>query len=313
MRLLVVGKLNGQLSVAVKMAMNTGAKVSHVETTEAATNALRAGQGADLMMVDYALDIAGLTHSFGRRRALDDCSFTVPAGAVTALVGRNGSGKSTLVKLLCRFYDPERGAILWDGVDLREFEPAALRDRITAVFQDFVRYEMTAGENIGLGDLVHLSDDGRIRAAAQRAGIDHELAHLPVGYRTALTRIYVSESDRDDPSTGVVLSGGQWQRVAVARAFLRAQRDLTILDEPSAGLDAEAEYRIHTGLRAHRRDRTSVLISHRLGAVRDADRILVLDEGELVEDGTHASLLADGGVYATLYSLQAAGYAEAVG
>ncbi|WP_344649464.1 ABC transporter ATP-binding protein [Cryptosporangium japonicum] len=237
-------------------------------------------------------------------------TLTIPPDRATALVGRNGSGKSTLIKLLCRFYDPERGTIHWDGVDLRELDPAALRERITAVFQDFVEYDLTAAENIGLGDLTGLDDQERIRAAARRAGVDAELAGLPAGYRTLLSRMFFTEADREDPSTGVVLSGGQWQRVAVARAFLRDHRDLMILDEPSAGLDAEAEYQIHAGLRSHRAGRTSLLISHRMGSLRDADRILVLDQGELAEQGTHAELLAADGVYARLFRLQAAGYAE---
>ncbi|EXG82684.1 ABC transporter ATP-binding protein [Cryptosporangium arvum] len=242
--------------------------------------------------------------------ALRGVTLTIPQGRATALAGRNGSGKSTLIKLLCRFYDPDRGTIRWDGVDLRELDPAALRERITAVFQDFVEYDLTAAENIGLGDLAGLADEGRIRAAARRAGVDAELAGLPAGYRTLLSRMFFTEADREDPSTGVVLSGGQWQRVAVARAFLRDRRDLMILDEPSAGLDAEAEYRIHAGLREHRAGRTSLLISHRMGSLRDADRILVLDGGELAEEGTHAQLLAADGVYARLFRLQAAGYAD---
>jgi ATP-binding cassette subfamily B protein len=235
---------------------------------------------------------------------------TIPRGQATALVGRNGSGKSTLVKLLCRFYDPDRGALFWDGVDLREFDPTLLRERITGVFQDFVEYDLTAAENIGLGDLAGMADAERIRTAARRAGIDEELAGLPAGYRTLLSRMFLSEADRDDPQTGVVLSGGQWQRLAVARAFMRDRRDLMILDEPSAGLDAEAEHRIHAGLRRHRAGRTSVLISHRMGAIRDADTILVLDAGRLVEQGTHARLLAAGGTYAHLFRLQASGYSE---
>lgn len=242
--------------------------------------------------------------------ALRGVTLTVPQGRATALVGRNGSGKSTLIKLLCRFYDPERGAITWDGVDLRELDPTALRERITAVFQDFVEYDLTAAENIGLGDLAGMADEERIRAAARRAGVDAELAGLPAGYRTLLSRMFFTEADREDPSTGVVLSGGQWQRVAVARAFLRDERDLMILDEPSAGLDAEAEYQIHAGLRDHRAGRTSLLISHRMGSLRDADRILVLDDGQLAEQGTHAQLLAADGVYAHLFRLQAAGYTE---
>ena len=237
-------------------------------------------------------------------------SLTIPQGQATAIVGRNGSGKSTLIKLLCRFYDPERGAVYWDGVDVREFDPASLRERITAVFQDFVEYDLTAAENIGVGDVTGIDDQERIRAAARRADIDDELTGLPAGYRTLLSRTFMTEADREDPTTGVVLSGGQWQRLAVARAFMRDRRDLMILDEPSAGLDAEAEYRIHESLRRHRQGRTSVLISHRMGSIRDADRILVLDDGALAEQGTHAELQETGGTYAQLFALQASGYLE---
>ncbi|MEV5691787.1 ABC transporter ATP-binding protein [Micromonospora globbae] len=239
---------------------------------------------------------------------LKGVNLTIPAGTATALVGRNGAGKSTLVKLLCRFYDPTRGAVLWDGVDLRELDPRLLRERITAVFQDFVEYDLSASENIGIGDVARIDDPGPIRLAARRAGVHADLVALPYGYDTLLSRMFMTESDRADPRTGVVLSGGQWQRLALARAFVRDARDLMILDEPSAGLDAAAEYEVHAGLRRHREGRTSVLISHRLGAVRDADSIVVLDGGVVAEQGSHADLLTADGTYASLFRLQAAGY-----
>ncbi|TQJ21866.1 ATP-binding cassette subfamily B protein [Micromonospora sp. A202] len=232
------------------------------------------------------------------------------AGATTALVGLNGAGKSTLVKLLCRFYDPERGSIRWDGVDLREFDPAELRERLGAVFQDFMPYDLSAAENIALGDLGACEDPERLRTAARHAGIDDTLTALPRGYDTLLTRIFFDGPDRDDPQAGVVLSGGQWQRVALARGFLRAERDLLILDEPSSGLDAEAEHDLHRRLGELRRGRTSLLISHRLNAVRDADTIVVLADGRVVERGDHRELLAAAGRYARLFGLQARGYRE---
>ncbi|MEU8423888.1 ABC transporter ATP-binding protein [Micromonospora sp. NPDC048835] len=234
----------------------------------------------------------------------------LPAGATTALVGLNGAGKSTLVKLLCRFYDPERGSIRWDGVDLRELDPAALRERLGAVFQDFMPYDLSAAENIALGDLSARDDPERLRAAARDAGIDDVLTALPRGYDTLLTRIFFDGPDRDDPQAGVVLSGGQWQRVALARGFLRADRDLLMLDEPSSGLDAEAEHDLHRRLGELRQGRTSLLISHRLNAVRDADAIVVLADGRIVEQGDHEQLLAAGGGYARLFTLQARGYRE---
>ncbi|MGP3685990.1 ABC transporter ATP-binding protein [Streptomyces sp. IBSNAI002] len=232
-------------------------------------------------------------------------------GATLGLVGLNGAGKSTLVKLLCRFYDPTRGAVLWDGVDLRDAAPEALRERISVVFQDYMEYELTAAENIALGELTALDDPDRIRAAADRAGIHRRLAELPRGYETLLTRTYFTESDKDDPELGVVLSGGQWQRLALARALLRHRRDLMILDEPSSGLDAAAEHEVHSSLAAHREGRTSLLISHRLGALRVADRIVVLAEGRIAEQGTHGELLGAAGEYARLFTLQAQGYRPA--
>ncbi|MGH3588909.1 MAG: ABC transporter ATP-binding protein, partial [Pseudonocardia sp.] len=224
----------------------------------------------------------------------------LPAGEAVALVGRNGAGKSTLVKLLCRLYDPTKGAILWDGVDLRDMDVAELRSRTGAVFQDFMHYDLSAAENIALGDVDALGERERIMAAARLAGIHDTVAELPRGYDTLLTRIFVPHEDEGDPGTGVALSGGQWQRLALARALLRDKRDLLILDEPSSGLDAVAEHEVHTRLREHRTDRTSVLISHRLGAVRDADQIVVLDDGAIAERGRHDELMAVGGLYAEL-------------
>jgi len=243
---------------------------------------------------------------------LKGVSFTIPRGRAVGLVGRNGTGKSTLVKLLCRLYDPERGSIHWDGVDLRNLHPDDLRHQIGAVFQDYMEYDLTARENIAVGDLTTATDDNRIEQAARTAGIHHQLADLPRGYDTMLTRMFfpASGAEETDPEAGVVLSGGQWQRLALARALLRDERDLLILDEPSSGLDAEAEYEIHHTLRAYRRTRTSLLISHRLGAIRDADMLVVLEQGVVAEQGTHAELVAAGGIYATLFSMQAANYQQ---
>ncbi len=240
---------------------------------------------------------------------LQGVSLTIPAGQSIALVGENGCGKSTIVKLLCRFYDPDRGAVLWDGVDLRDLAPDELRRRIGTVFQDYMCYELSAADNIGLGDLTVMQDRERVRRAAQRAGIDPALAALPRGYDTMLSRAFDNPL-HDDPGTGVMLSGGQWQRVALARALLRERADLLILDEPNAGLDAEAEHEVHQQLQRHRAGRTSLLISHRLSTVRDADTIVVLDAGRVVEQGTHQELTATDGRYAHLFHLQAAGYAS---
>ncbi|MEV0565991.1 ABC transporter ATP-binding protein [Dactylosporangium sp. NPDC050588] len=239
-------------------------------------------------------------------------NLTIPCGQTVALVGRNGGGKSTLVKLLCRFYDPTRGEIRWDGVDIRDVPPAQLRARIGAVFQDFVSYELTATENIAVGDLSAAADPRRVADAAREAGVHDALSALPRGYRTMLSRAFDADPEGAGSSTGVLLSGGQWQRVALARAFLRRDRDLLILDEPSAGLDPEAEHQVHTHLRTLRAGRTSLVVSHRLGAVRDADRIVVLADGVVAEEGTHAELIAADGGYARLFARQAAGYRDTV-
>lgn len=238
---------------------------------------------------------------------------TIPHGRAVALVGLNGAGKSTLVKLLCRMYDPTRGRILWDGVDLRDIPPSALRERVSAVFQDHMNYDMTARDNIAVGDIAALDRPEAIRQAAIRAGVHDRLAGLPHGYDTLLTRMFFSEAEKEDPDTGVVLSGGQWQRLALARAFVRDGRDLMILDEPSSGLDPEAEHEVHAQMRRYRSGRTSLLISHRLSAVREADLIVIVDGGRVTELGTHETLMQTDGHYARLFRLQAAGYQDAPG
>jgi ATP-binding cassette subfamily B protein len=250
----------------------------------------------------------------------------IPHGSATALVGLNGAGKTSLVKLLCRFYDPQRGAVLWDGMDLRDLSVTELRERIGALFQDYMSYDLTVADNIRLGDITALPDTAppdneRIRAAAERAGIAPVIERLPRGYRTLLSKMFRSsgrsddsaddsadDGGADDQQYGVLLSGGQWQRLALARTLLRDRRDLLILDEPNSGLDAEAEHEIHRTLRKHREGATSVLISHRLGTVRDADHIAVLVNGRIAEQGTHDSLLEADGEYARLFRLQADGY-----
>jgi ATP-binding cassette subfamily B protein len=237
---------------------------------------------------------------------LKEANLTIPKGAAVGLVGENGSGKSTIVKLICRFYDPDRGQITWDGIDIREFDIEALRRRIGATFQDFTSYDLAAKENIGIGDLDRLTDIDRIRAAAQLAEIDDTLARLPRGYHTLLSRAFFDVDDH----VGAALSGGQWQRVALARSLMRDQADLLILDEPSSGMDAAAEYRINRSLRAYRAGRTSLLISHRLSALRDADQIVVLDGGTIAERGTHHELTSAGGQHARLFAMQASGYVE---
>jgi ATP-binding cassette subfamily B protein len=246
------------------------------------------------------MELRGVTFCYPgtERVVLRDVNFSLKPGETLALVGHNGAGKTTLVKLLCRLYDPTSGEILLDGVDLREYDLAAWRRQVAAIFQDYARYQLTAGENIGLADLTRIDDDQAIAAAAARAGADEVIATLPRGLATPLGRHFVE---------GVELSIGQWQKLALARAFFR-RAPLQILDEPTAALDTQTEYAVYERFRELTRGRTTILISHRFATVRMADRILVLDEGRLVEEGSHAELMAAGRLYAGLYELQAAAF-----
>ncbi len=204
------------------------------------------------LRVDIELRDVWFRYSEDHPWVLRGVNLRIPYGATVALVGLNGAGKSTLVKLLCRFYDPSRGSLRWDGTDLRRVDAAELRRRIGAVFQDHMHYDLTAHENIALGDLDALGDQSRVEAAAIRAGIHHRLVELPDGYDTLLSRAFFLDVTGPSAQPGVELSEGQWQRLALARALVREQPDLLILDEPSAALDAEAEQEVHDVLRRHR-------------------------------------------------------------
>jgi len=267
---------------------------------------LPAGTGTPAAAVTIELRDVWFRYSDDGPWVLRGVDLTIPAGAAVGLVGVNGAGKSTLVKLLCRFYDPQRGTITWGGVDLRELDVAALRERIGVVFQEFMAYDLTAAENIGIGQVPDLGDRSRIVAAAQAARIDGTLAALPNGYDTVLSRTHT-----DDERTGVTLSGGQWQRVALARCLMRTDAELMILDEPTSGLDAEGEHRVHDTLRRHAEGRTRLLISHRMAALRGADLIVTLVDGRIAEQGDHDALMDAGGEYARLFRLQADGYQDA--
>jgi len=234
-------------------------------------------------------------------RALTDVGFRLRAGERIALVGENGSGKTTLVKLLAGLYQPTAGQVRCGGRDLREWDPSALRTQISAVFQDHVRFAVTLAENVGLGDARRLDDRGAIVEASARGGADLVAAGLAEGYDTLLTREF---------SGGTDLSGGQWQRVAVSRGFMRAA-PLLVLDEPTAALDPVTEAEVFRRFSEMAGRRTAVLVSHRLGSARLCDRVLVLDRGRLVEEGTHDALVAAGGLYARLWALQAQWYQEA--
>jgi ATP-binding cassette subfamily B protein len=233
--------------------------------------------------------------------ALQDLSFDIHPGETVAVVGKNGAGKSTLIKLLCRLYDPTGGRILLDGVDIRDLDPVDLRTRISAMFQDHVSYQATASENIGLGDLGHLTDRPLIEDAAGRGGIAERIERLPRGYDSPLGRWF---------DEGVSLSGGEWQKIALARAFIR-DAPILVLDEPTSALDAQAEHDLFARLRKLAEGRTTLYISHRFSTVRQADRILLLELGKLVEHGSHEELMALAGGYAELFTLQASAYLEA--
>jgi ATP-binding cassette subfamily B protein len=231
--------------------------------------------------------------------ALEDVSLTLEPGEKLALVGENGAGKSTLIKLLLRLYEPTAGVIRYGGVDLRDLDVDDLRARVGAVFQDFVRYQFTAAENIGLGEPAKVDERPAIEAAAVAGGADGVIDTLPKKYDTTLGGWF---------EKGHELSGGQWQKLAVSRAFMRTGAELLILDEPTAAIDAEAEVALFERFQRLSKARTAIIISHRFSTVRMADRVAVLEGGRLTELGTHESLVAQGGRYAHLFALQARGY-----
>jgi ATP-binding cassette, subfamily B, bacterial len=245
-----------------------------------------------------AFEDVGFRYPGAERWAVRHLTFTLRAGEVLALVGENGAGKTTLVKLLARLYDPDEGRILLDGHDLREYDLAALRANIGVIFQDFVRYHLTAGENIAVGRIEARDDRARIEGAAHASLADEVIERLPAGYDQIVGKRFRS---------GVDLSGGEWQKIAIARAYMR-DAQLLILDEPTASLDARSEFEVFQRFKELSEGKTAVLISHRFSSVRMADRILVLAEGEIEAAGTHHELLAAGGRYAELFELQAAGY-----
>ncbi|MFT3668689.1 MAG: ABC transporter ATP-binding protein [Pseudoxanthomonas sp.] len=246
----------------------------------------------------FVFENVGFRYPDAERWAVRHLEFELHAGEVLALVGENGAGKTTLVKLLARLYDPDEGRILLDGRDLREYDIDDLRANIGVIFQDFVRYHLTAGENIGVGRIEAMYDQDRVRAAAARAMADEVIDGLPRGYDQLVGRRFKDSVD---------LSGGQWQKIAIARAYMR-DAQVMILDEPTAALDARSEFEVFQRFKELSDNRTAVLISHRFSSVRMADRILVLNEGRLEASGTHEHLMAQGGRYAELFELQAAGY-----
>ncbi|GIE99241.1 ATP-binding cassette domain-containing protein [Paractinoplanes rishiriensis] len=268
------------------------------------------GAGQPPATLRDGLTISGVSFTYPGtgRPALDRVSFRVPAGSVVAVVGEYGSGKTTLVKLLAKFYAPDHGRILVDGQDLAGLDTGAWRARCSAAFQDFGRFHVRFGDAVGIGDLPHREDQDQLQEAVRAADADGLVAGLPDGFGTQLGRRF----------DGVELSEGQWQKTALARASMRREPLLFVLDEPTASLDAPSEHVIFERYLARARDlaaRTgavTVIISHRFSTVTGADRILVLDQGRLVEEGTHRELLDAGGRYAAAYAIQATAYAHDV-
>ena len=246
----------------------------------------------------FTFEDVGFKYKSADKWALRHLSFELQAGEKLALVGENGAGKTTLVKLLARLYDPTEGRILLDGHDLREYDPAELRQEIGVIFQDFVRFQLPAGQNLAVGRISERENQPRIEQAAHQSLADTVIAKLPQGYDQMIGRRF---------NGGVDLSGGEWQKIALGRAYMR-EAQLLILDEPTAALDARAEYEVFERFKELTQGKTAVLISHRFSTVRMADRILVVENGRVQEIGSHEELLARDGRYAELFALQAAGY-----
>ncbi|GHA32384.1 ABC transporter ATP-binding protein [Devosia pacifica] len=230
--------------------------------------------------------------------AIRNLSFEIAAGETVALVGENGAGKTTIVKLLTRLYDPDEGRVTVDGIDLKQMSARSLAENIGVIFQDFMRFSFTAGENIGIGNIEHMEDEERIRQAADRSLAADVISGFPDGYAQVLGRLFNEGRD---------LSGGEWQKIAIARGYMR-DAQVMVLDEPTSALDARAEAEVFGRFTGLAEGKTALLISHRFSTVRVADRIIVLEGGRIIEEGPHEDLVAAGGVYADLFEIQAAGY-----
>jgi ATP-binding cassette, subfamily B, bacterial len=248
--------------------------------------------------IGFEFQNVGFRYQHAEKWASRNLNFTLSAGEKIALVGENGAGKTTLVKLLARLYEPTEGRILLDGIDLRAYDLVSLRQNIGIIFQDYIRYQMRVADNIAVGNIIEKENSDMIISAAEQSLAAELVGRLPSGYEQMLGKRF---------QEGMELSGGEWQKVALARAYMR-QAQVLILDEPTSALDARAEFEVFQRFAALTKGKTAVLISHRFSTVRMADRILVLQQGELIEAGSHEELVAYGGKYAELFALQAKGY-----
>ena len=297
LRGLLAGLLSG-VSTLASQALYLQDLFSFLQVKPAITSPTRGLPFPAVIAAGLVFEDVGFRYPGAALWAVRHLSFTVPAGEVVALVGENGAGKTTLVKLLTRLYDPEEGRILFNGEDLRAYDLDGLRAGIGVIFQDFVRYDFTAGDNIAVGRIAERQNHARIEHAARLGRADTVVGRLQGAYDQMVGRRFRG---------GVELSGGEWQKIAISRAYMR-DAALLILDEPTASLDARAEFEVFERFKALSAGRTAVLISHRFSSVRMADRIVVIAGGKVEEFGTHAELLALGGRYAELFELQAAGY-----
>ena len=244
-------------------------------------------------------EAVSFTYPGASQAALKEIDLHIRPGESLALVGENGSGKTTLIKLLTRLYRPDSGRILLDGVDLESWDEETLRQRIGVIFQDFARYQFLVGENIGVGDVRFFDEEARWEEAAEKGMADGIVSELPQGYQTQLGKWFKG---------GQELSGGQWQKIALSRAFMRSEADILVLDEPTAAMDAAAEATIFEHFRKLTQNRIAILISHRFSTVRMASQIVVIENGRIIERGSHEDLMSLDGHYARLFLLQAAGY-----
>jgi ATP-binding cassette subfamily B protein len=273
----------------------------YLETPSAREEPMPAAEPSSGPRPDDGIRFEGVSFTYpgASRPALSNIDLHIRPGESLALVGENGSGKTTLIKLLTRLYRPQTGRILLDGKDLEDWDEESLRQRIGVIFQDFARYQFLVGENIGAGDVRFFDDDERWREAAEKGMADEIVSDLPEGYQTQLGKWFKG---------GQELSGGQWQKIALARAFMRSEADILVLDEPTAAMDAAAEATIFEHFRKLTESRIAILISHRFSTVRMASQIVVIENGRIIERGSHQELMKLDGHYARLFQLQAAGY-----